>query len=39
MIKAMTVPLVKVEAMMMKGGEITWCQHVGGKIVTLTNRV
>lgn len=38
MIKVMTVPLVKVEVMMMKGGGgITSRQHFRRKIVKLTN--
>ena len=39
MMKAMTVPLGKVEVMMMKGAEVTWCQHFRRKTVELTNKV
>lgn len=39
MIKVMTVPLVKVEVMMMKGEGITCCQRFRGNTVTLTNKV
>lgn len=39
MMKAMTVPSVKTEVMMMKGAEITWCQHFRRKTVELTNKV
>lgn len=39
MMKAMTVPLVKVEVTMMKGTEVTWCQHFRRKTVELTNKV
>lgn len=39
MMKVMTVPLVRVEVMMMKGVEVTWCQHFRRKTVALTNKV
>lgn len=39
MMKAVTVPLVKAKVMMMKGVEVTWCQHFKKKAVEMTNKV
>lgn len=38
MMKVMTEPLVKLEVMMMKAAEVTWCQHFRRKTVELNNK-